>query len=115
MTKSMWCSIMKTVSLKSSRMLADELGQLIGLLGIHAGSRFVQQQQLTARSPAHGRSPRDAARHRAGEVASSSRTSSETQHVEQLRALFPLPLLLRLVHAEGGGEQSRRGRGSAWR
>ena len=57
----------------------------MGLLGIHAGSRLVQQQQRApARWPGHGRSPAGAARHRAGRWPAHSGRQSSPTIIQQL-------------------------------
>ena len=54
MTRSMWCSIRNTVRPNLRADLPDEGRQLVGLLGVHARSRFVQQQQLRIRGQGPG-------------------------------------------------------------
>ena len=46
MTTFMSCSMSRIVRPRSSRSLLHELGELVGLLRVHARRRLVEQQQL---------------------------------------------------------------------
>ncbi len=81
----------------------DEVGQLLGLLRIHAGGRLVQQQQLGlgGQGPGDLQPALKAVGQRAGHLVLQV---EQTLLLQQGHGLLPHPLLLAAVEAKGGGE-----------
>ena len=114
-TTFMSCSMSRTVRPSSVAQLADEVGQLAGLLGVHAGGRLVEQQQL--RLGGQGAGDLEAALVAVRQVAGERlRAPVEADELEQLHGLVVrLGLLALDATAAAGSPPNQRPLSRWWR